>query len=672
MFRFTTPQKTCRIGNAVFGGQPGAHPPLLVANMFQRGDKLLKNRKTVEFDRQAATERIRELEQLVAATGIPALVGLCAPTLPEIKEYAEFFLGATNLPFGIDTWTEQARMQAAEHVAELGVQDKFLYNSITAWDKDIPHQVARLHDLGIKHVVIQAFDMEDKHATGRVKSLRALLADVEKGGFDSILVDTSVMNLPTISISLTANRLIKEEFGLPVGCAPANGSYMWKDALTKFGKDFFRGADAGLHAIAAVLWSDWIIYGPMSGTARIFASVAAATTLLATLAAEEGAPLPTDAKHPFNCLFPKEAQQLIEEERKSMPASENGLTPRARVLSVFNGEKPDRPPVFSGMGNVTVHGIYPHSWRFADIHIDADKMATAAASTSQLFGFECAVAPFDMGVEAEALGCAINYYDKSSQEILYPTVSKKLATTVDELKIEIPTDLATRGRVPLVLDAIRKLKAQVGATVPIGAWVLGPFTLAGQIVELDNLLKMSFKKTALVNGILDQLTGFLIELAKLYRAAGADYITVREMGATSDVLSPRMFKTLILPPLQKIFAALEAPRVLHICGTTTAIFELMADAGAEAISIDQKNDAADAVKRLDDKARLEQRRKVLVFGNLDPYNVLVAGTPDLIREKVKGILDSGVDAVWPGCDIWPSVPQENMKALMETVQGYKR
>ncbi len=662
MFRFTTPQKTCRIGNVEFGGQPGERPPLLVANMFQHGDKLLKSRRNLEFDRETMTARIRELEQMVAETGVPALVGLVAPTLQEMQAYTEFYLSVTDLPFGIDTWTEQARIKAAQHVAELGVQDRFLYNSITAWDKNIPEQVAQLKDLGIKHVVIQAFDMEDKHATGRAKSLRALLTDVEKGEFDSIIVDTTVMNLPTTSISLVANRLIKEQFGLPVGLAPANASYMWKDALKKFGKYFFRGADASLHAIAAILWSDWIIYGPMSGTARIFAAVATASTLLATLASEEGARLPTDEKHPLNRLFPKEAQELLEEERKTM--SVNGKTARGRVLGMFDGNKPDRPPVFSGMGNVTIHGIYPHGWRFAEIHTDAEKMARAAASTSQLFGFECAVAPFDMGIEAEALGCEINYYTQSSQEILYPTILKKLANTVEELKIEIPADLETRGRVPLVLDAIRKLKAEVGDTVPIGAWVLGPFTLAGQIVELDNLLKMSYKKTALVGAVLDQLAELLIPLTKLYRSAGADYITVREMGATSDVLNPRMFKKLILPPIQKVFAAIEPPRVLHICGSTWDLYELMAESGAEAISIDQKNDAADAIKRVGDK--------VLVFGNLDPYGVLVNGTPDLIREKVNEILDAGVDAVWPGCDIWPSVPQENMQTLMETVQAFKK
>lgn len=340
----------------------------------------------------------------------------------------------------------------------------------------------------------------------------------------------------------------------------------------------------------------------------------------------------------------------------------SAMKPRQRVLGLFRGEAIDRPPVFSGMGNITIHGLAPHGWRFAEIHLDAHKMATAAASTHKLFGFESVVVPFDMGVEAEVLGCEINYYAHSAQDILYPTISRKLATQVDELQVEIPHDLEGRGRVPLVMDAIRRLKADVGDDVAVGSWVLGPFTLAGQIMELDNLLKTSYKRPGVVNALLSTLADFLVMLIGLYKKAGADYITVREMGATSDVLSPRMFKTLIQPHLRRVFAAIEPPRVLHICGDTNMIIELMADCGAEAISVDQKNDVARTVNTVGDR--------VLVFGNLDPYNVLVNGTPDEVRANVRRILEAGVDALWPGCDIWPSVPVENMRALMATAKTW--
>jgi [methyl-Co(III) methanol-specific corrinoid protein]:coenzyme M methyltransferase len=93
----------------------------------------------------------------------------------------------------------------------------------------------------------------------------------------------------------------------------------------------------------------------------------------------------------------------------------------------------DPIPVFSGMGNVTVQGLEEHGWRFPEIHLDGYKMATAAASTPRLFGLECALVPFDMGVEAEVLDCEVNYYAHHT-DILYPTISGKLAAKVEDVK----------------------------------------------------------------------------------------------------------------------------------------------------------------------------------------------------------------------------------------------
>jgi len=339
------------------------------------------------------------------------------------------------------------------------------------------------------------------------------------------------------------------------------------------------------------------------------------------------------------------------------------MNSRERVLKLFAGEEVDRPPCFSGMGNVTTEGLKSLGQNFAATHLDAKMMAKAAASTYRLFGFECGVAPFDLCIEAEALGCEINVY-AHSEDLLYPTIKKKLIHNETEMEIAIPGDLTTRGRVPLMLDVIKLMKKDIGGEAAVGSYVLGPFTLAGQIMELNDLLKLSFKKPDKIGKLLDQLSGVIIQVAQEYEKAGVDYITVREMGATSDVLSPRVFKSLILPYLTKIFAKLSVPSVLHICGKTNDIVPFMAESGAKAVSVDQKNDVAETRRKLGPKA--------LVFGNYDPYNVLVAGTPDLIRTTIKKCMDDGVSAVWPGCDIWPTVPPGNMKAMMEVVQNYRR
>ena len=339
------------------------------------------------------------------------------------------------------------------------------------------------------------------------------------------------------------------------------------------------------------------------------------------------------------------------------------LNSRERVLRLFRKEKIDRVPVFSGMGNVTMHGIEQHGWHFPEIHLDSHKMAAAAASTFQLFEFECAVVPFDMGVEAEALGCQINYYHDQT-DILYPTISQKLAEKVEDFDITVPSDLAEAGRMPVVTEAIRLLKEQTGGQVAIGAWVLGPFTLAGQLIELNDLIKKSVKRPEAVNKVLDTLESVVIALAGIYKQAGADYLTVREMGGAENILSPRTFASVIRPHLERVLAAIESPRVLHICGETNEIIGQMAQCGADAVSVDQMNRLAES----QDKVGAD----TILLGNIDPYNVLVEGSPNDIDKAVKEAIASGAEAIWPGCDIWPTVPKENMEALVTATRKYGR
>ena len=84
-------------------------------------------------------------------------------------------------------------------------------------------------------------------------------------------------------------------------------------------------------------------------------------------------------------------------------SSDGTMTSKERVLNILARKPVDHVPCFSGMGNVTLAGIRDYGWEFASLHTDPIKMAMAAASTPKLFGYDCAVVPFDMGVEAEGL-----------------------------------------------------------------------------------------------------------------------------------------------------------------------------------------------------------------------------------------------------------------------------
>jgi tetrahydromethanopterin S-methyltransferase subunit H len=309
MFQFSTEQKVFTIGGVRIGGQPGDRPPLLVASMFHNKDRILQDRKG-NFDRERARELIRKQEELSASTGIPSMVALVANTAEEAQIYIDFYLETTDMPFGIDMWVAEKRAKATEYIAKLGVQDKFLYNSITPWDKDIQGQVAKLKDLGIRHVVVQAFDDKDQTPAGRLKSLEALLSQ-GAGDFDTVIVDTSVMNLPATSFSLIANKLIKEKTGLPCGGAYSNGTHMWKESKELWGMDGFRAMDAVAQGMSSVLWSDYNFYGPVVTAPRIFPAVATAHMLLSTLVYNETQRIPEDSGLPIRKYFSDFIGKLI-------------------------------------------------------------------------------------------------------------------------------------------------------------------------------------------------------------------------------------------------------------------------------------------------------------------------------------------------------------------------
>ena len=338
------------------------------------------------------------------------------------------------------------------------------------------------------------------------------------------------------------------------------------------------------------------------------------------------------------------------------------LTPRERVMRVFRKEPVDTMPFFSGYGMVVMPAITKLGYRFPQVHTDMNMMVESAVLSSRMFGFDSVVVPYDMTCESEALGNEISLYE-DSEDILYPTIPEKRWQGLDE--VDIPDNILELGRMPMILEAIKLAKKQA-PEYAIGAWQLGPFTMAGQLLELGIMLKGIFKQTALVEAALDKISDMIIKIGLAQQAAGADYITLREMGTGTDLISPKTWKTLIMPRVKRILAAWKSPKVLHICGATDMIIEMMNECGADALSVDIKNNLVESRKKIGNDA--------LLFGNFDVF-ALPCKEETTVEEAIEGIkvnIDGGVDAVWPGCDLWPDIKEENLRAIVETAREYGR
>lgn len=302
--------------------------------------------------------------------------------------------------------------------------------------------------------------------------------------------------------------------------------------------------------------------------------------------------------------------------------------------------------------------IREKGWRFNQLLKDPEAMAEAALAKLDL-GFESTTLPFDLNVEAEALGATVRYHDEQEAIPIYPTIAAKCVDGPDD--VVIPADVGTAGRMPQILAALGQTRARAGSRGAVGAGVCGPFTLAGQVMDMDKLFVMTMKNPEAVGRILEKLTMAIIGLRDAYVQAGAQYIAVQEGGATA--LSPRIFTSLVLPHLQAILAVKNVPHALCLTGPAERFLAAIMRCGADAIGVDQACDL--------ETVRAAVPPDLPLAAVVGAYDMLAKATTDEIRDTVHRFLDKGLDLVLPPADIYPPAKLENIAAFVAAVRDYK-
>jgi MtaA/CmuA family methyltransferase len=255
----------------------------------------------------------------------------------------------------------------------------------------------------------------------------------------------------------------------------------------------------------------------------------------------------------------------------------------------------------------------------------------------------------DLSVEAEALGAELDF----SHDDRFPLPVAPLVASVKD--IVIPSDALTRGRLPVIQQSIANLKKDIGDEAVLSGMIPGPYTLLLLLVEPGKLFMEMKKQPGAVNQVLEQLSFFLAQVGQAYKNAGADFITIHDMGGSPAFIGPIKYEQFVFPAEKQLIADMPKPHVLSVCGAIDKSIHLLAQTGADAISVDQLTDLAAARAILKD---------ALLFGNIDPVATLWQGDETQITEAVRGAKAAGMDAIWPGCDLVPMTPIENIKSLI--------
>ena len=318
------------------------------------------------------------------------------------------------------------------------------------------------------------------------------------------------------------------------------------------------------------------------------------------------------------------------------------MSSRQAILDLLSGKKLDSQPAFSGLIHITAEGLQSEGLTLNEAHHHPERMAKASASTFRLAGIPSAALPLDLCAPAEALGATLNYYAQSGNQFPQPVKPLFGSTKYLNQAYFESADFVNRGRIPVICEAIRLLKEDAGDEVVISGVIPGPYTLLLYLIDPGGLFAEMKREPKAVQDALFHLSSFLSKVGNAYRDAGADFITIHDMGGSPGFIGPAKYEQFAFPAEKLLIAELPSPQVLSVCGNTNKSIMLLAQTGADAISVDQLNDLAASRTILND---------TLLFGNIDPVATLWQGDETEITEAVRRARETGVDAVWPGCDL---------------------
>ena len=256
MFRFKKEQKVYEIGGVKIGGN---NPIVLIGTIFYPKEK---NRQ----DLSEAKKKMENTLELSEKHGIPFIPDVYIEKGDNIEKIIEF-ISSFNLPFMIDSSEWDARISALKHCKEIGLGDKAIYNSINFGMGEEERE--KIKEIKPKSAILLAFNPVDYSVKGKVKYIKNKLLPFSKvAKVENALIDSAVTSIGDGSLSsIKAVIALKSELGLPTGNGIHNLASNW---VGNYDKEVKRICDSSLIAVQTLLGADFLLFGPIESSWRIF------------------------------------------------------------------------------------------------------------------------------------------------------------------------------------------------------------------------------------------------------------------------------------------------------------------------------------------------------------------------------------------------------------------
>jgi len=224
-------------------------------------------------------------------------------------------------------------------------------------------------------------------------------------------------------------------------------------------------------------------------------------------------------------------------------------------------------------------------------------------------GVDAAVLFADIMLPLEPMGV-----DLRIEPEVGPIIDRPIRSAAD-VKALRPFDPAG---VSFTLDAIRLVRRELDGKAGMIGFSGAPFTLACYLIEgrpsRDYAIAKAFmyREPAAWHDLMDRLSTMIVGYLRAQVEAGAQVVQLFDTWVGG--LGPADYAAFVQPYVRRIFAGLDAVPSIHFGTGTSALLELMADAGGDVMGIDHRMALAEAWRRVGPDRGVQ--------GNLDAARLL--------------------------------------------------
>jgi len=247
-----------------------------------------------------------------------------------------------------------------------------------------------------------------------------------------------------------------------------------------------------------------------------------------------------------------------------------------------------------------------------------------------------------------------------------PVIDNPIRSAADIERLK-PIDV--EGDLSHVLETIRILDRELD--VPLITFAGAPFTIASYLIEgrpSKNYIRtkaMMYGEPELWHKLMEKLGDMVITYLRAHIAAGGKAFQLFDSWV--GALSPKDFKTFVLPTIERIFAELsdlEQPKIYFPGVASGELLPTLHNVQADVIGLDWRVSIEEGRRRLGGAYAVQ--------GNLDP--LVLTAPMDVIESYAKAIIDEG--AVEPGFifnlghGLFPEASLDKLRELTAYIHRY--